>query len=145
MEISVLGARVSITDWQAAQSTPSADVPPLTPEQREVARKLQIAEEDYARSAMADQRAMEKLLRKAEQFARLLGQILKRTAPTAGIESVVLNTWEDRFETQLQINGHVFPVNISEDIVDDLLERGSEEAEQRLARILEVALQSRVS
>ncbi|MGH9424743.1 MAG: hypothetical protein ACRD2L_00315, partial [Terriglobia bacterium] len=126
-------------------STPSADVPPLTPEQREVARKLQIAEEDYARSAMADQRAMEKLLGKAERFARLLGQMLERTAPAATIESVALNTWEDQFEILIQINGHVFPVNISEDIVDDLFERGSEEAEQRLARILEVALQSRVS
>lgn len=145
MDISVLGARVSVADWQAAQNMPSADVPALTPEQREVARKLQIAAEDYARSALADQRAMEKLLGKAERFARLLEQILKRTAPPAAIESIALNTWEDRFEIVLHINEHVFPVNIAEDIVDDLLERGSAEAEQRMSRILEVALESRVS
>ena len=48
MKISVSGLRTSTSDWEAVRNLPREHLPSLTPEQRQVAQKLRISEEDYA-------------------------------------------------------------------------------------------------
>ena len=74
MEIAVDGWRSSVAEWNAVRSLAVDELPPLSREQREVAKKLGVAEQDYARSAVVGERTRETLLRKAERFARLLEQ-----------------------------------------------------------------------
>jgi len=98
MEIAVDGWRSSVAEWNAARSVPASELPQLSPEQREVARKLGIAEQDYARSALAGERAQEALLRKAERFAKLLEQRISALRQHATVARVVLRTIEHRFD-----------------------------------------------
>jgi hypothetical protein len=72
MEIAVDGWRSGVSEWRTARSVPVDQLPRLTDEQREVARKLGISEEDYARSAFAGEQTREALLKKTERLARLL-------------------------------------------------------------------------
>lgn len=136
MEISVQGWKASPSEWEAVRRLPKAELPPLTEEQKEVARKLGVSEEDYARSALAGERTQNALLAKTETFARLLEKKLRDLGLNANVENVVLQILDDRFEVLLRMNGKLLPLRIKEEIVDDLLERGSAEAEERLARIL---------
>ena len=145
MDISVEGLRTSITDWEAVRGLPKEKLPPLSPEQREVAKKLQIPEEDYARSALAGQKTMEKLVAKTERFAGYLQQDLRKRVPRANIERVSLNTWDGKFEITVEIDGSRTPLGIAEEVVDDLFESGASDAQRRLERILDLALQARVS
>jgi hypothetical protein len=136
MEISVHGWRASAGDWEAVRKLPKDQLPALTVEQKEVARKLRVSEEDYARSALAGERTQNALLAKTEMFARLLEKKLRDLGSRASVESVVLQILDDRFEVLLRLNGSLVPLRIKEDVINDLFESGSAEAEERVARIL---------
>ena len=142
MEIGVDGWRARAADWDAVRNLPPDKLPALSKEQREVARKLGISEADYARSAFASERSRESLLAKTERLARLIEKMLKDTP--AVVESVTLRTFDEKFDVSLRVGQKVMPIRITEGLVDDLFENGSGEAETRLARILNSAIQTRV-
>jgi hypothetical protein len=136
MEISVHGWKASPSDWEAVRKLPKDQLPPLTEQQKEVARKLGVSEEDYARSALAGERTQNALLVKTETFARLLEKKLRELGSKANVENVVLQILDDRFEVLLRVNGKLLPLRIKEEIIDDLLESGSADAEEKLSKIL---------
>src|SRR5579863_554220 len=135
MQIAVDGIRTSIADWRAAQNLPAERLPSLSPAQRETARKLHISEADYARSVFAAQGTGEKLLQKTERFARWLEAALEHKAPGTEIKTVLLNTWDGKFEVAAARNGAPLFFKVDEDLVDSLFESGSPDAEHRLGRI----------
>ena len=137
IKIVVSGSRSGKSDWEAAQNTPQELLPPLTPEQRSVAQQLRIREEDYQRMALAGRRTGEKLLKKAEWFAKILQKKVAEKVPGAMVERVVLDTWESQFEIVIRTNGTAIPLHIAESIVDDLFDLGSDNAGQRLSQMLE--------
>jgi hypothetical protein len=145
MNISVQGLRTSSTDWEAVKNIPEDQLPPLTPQQREVARKMGIPEGDYARSALAGQRTMEKMFAKTERFARYLMERLREIAPQASVESVILNTWDGRFEVSVAVGNRSVPIRIAEEIVDDYFDSGSPEMGQRLDHVLSLAIHAQVA
>jgi len=136
--ISVEGLRTDPEEWKAAQALQPDQLPALTPEQREVATQLKIAEEQYARSILAGQRTTEKLLKKTEWFARFFEELIHHRGSSAKIERVTLDTWAASFE--VKIHGREYPLRIDEGLVDDLFEKGSAVAEQGLSRIADVAI-----
>ena len=140
MEIAVDGWRAGAADWDAVRNIPVDQLPPLTREQQEVARKLGISDADYRRSAFAGERSRESLLAKTERLARLLAKLLQPLNARATVQNVTLRTFDEKFEVTIRAGQHVVLLKISEDLVDDLFESGSEEAERRLVRILETAV-----
>jgi len=140
MEIAVDGWRASVEDWDAVRSIPIDQLPPLTEQQRQVAKKLGVPEPDYARSALAGERTQVVLLQRTERLARLLAERIRAAGLPGEIVRVVLRTFEGRFDVELKVDGKRLPLRIDEDIVDDYFDRGSIEAEERLGRILERAL-----
>lgn len=146
MEIGVDGIRAGVADWQAVRSIPREQLPPLTAEQREVARKLGISEDDYARSALAGERTREQLLHKTERLAKVVDTAAKNSATGKPVEvqRVILRAIDHRFDIDLRVDGSTIPVRIDEGLVDDYFESGSEDSELRLKRIVERALTSTV-
>ena len=140
MEIAVQGWRSSAADWDAVRGVPLGELPVLTNEQREVARKLGVPEEDYARSALAGQRTQEVLLQKAQAFASFLEQLIKRNHHPVSVSRVVLDVVEHRFVVELDVNGKPVILRVGESVVDDYFDSGSTEAEANLARVFERAL-----
>ena len=140
MQISVQGWKASARDWEAVRNIPRDQLPPLTEEQKAVAGKLGIPEEDYARSALAGERTQSALLAKTEMFARLLEKKIRELGFKATVENVVLRIIEDRFDVLVNVNGAKLPFRVQEGIVDDLLEGGSSDAEERLSRIISATI-----
>jgi hypothetical protein len=139
MEIAVDGWRSGVADWDAVRNLPAEQLPQLSDEQRAVARKLGISEQDYARSVVAGERSRESLLVKTERLARLLEQRIAALGIGGRVNRVTLRTFEDRFDIEVQVNGRVLPLRIDEAIVDDYFDSGSADAEQRLGHILDRA------
>jgi hypothetical protein len=139
MEIAVDGWRSGAADWDAVRNLSVEQLPRLSEEQRAVARKLGIPEQDYARSVVAGERSREALLVKTERLARLLDQRIAALGIDGRINRVTLRTIQDRFDVEVQINGRVVPLRIDEAIVDDYFDNGSADSEQRLAHILDRA------
>jgi len=144
VQISVRGSRTSVFDMDAVQALPKEALPPLTPEQQQVAGKMHIREEDYARNALATQRSMEKLLDKAERFAQLLRVNFLEREPSLALKRVALDTLKGKFEVEAELESHALVFRVDEELVDDLFEGGSEIAERRLERVIELALLTRV-
>ena len=138
MYISVEGSRSDPSEWKRVQTLGAGDLPPLTPAQKEVAMKLRIPEEQYARSVLAGQRTTEKLLKKAEWFAKVFERVIRDKGSAATIERVTLDTFDGYFN--IKLHDRDFPLRVDETLVNDLLERGSSSAEAELSRIVEVAL-----
>src|SRR5581483_9045372 len=104
MEIAVDGWRAGAAERELARSLPSDQLPRLTDEQRSVAKKLGIPEEEYAHSVVADERNRDALLIKTERLARLLEQRIERVGIGAHVNRVTLRTIQDRFDVEIQIN-----------------------------------------
>ncbi|HLJ26901.1 MAG TPA: hypothetical protein VKY85_09355 [Candidatus Angelobacter sp.] len=136
MQIAVDGSRGSATAQEAAQSIPREKLPALTDAQKRVAQQLGASDEAYARMVLAGERAQDELLVKTEMFARLLEKKLRDLGSKAEIENIVLRTSSGKFEVEVSLNGNVIPLRIREDLVDNLFEAGSPDAEERLVRIL---------
>jgi len=140
MEIAVDGWRAGTAEREVARGMPLEQLPRLTEDQRSVAKKLGIPEEEYARSVVAGERSRDALLLKTERLARLLEQRIQNSGIPAGVSRVTLRTVQDRFDVELHINGRVVPLRIEEAVVDDYFDKGSMEAEERLGHILDRAL-----
>lgn len=136
VKISVDGMRASGSERSYVQLIPREELPPLSGPQRAVAKSLGASEEAYARMLLAEQRTARLLLARIEMFARLLVKKLQDLGSKATLESVVLRTLENKFDIEIKLHGNVIPLRINKDLVDELFESGSAEAEQRLSRIL---------
>jgi hypothetical protein len=138
--IEVDSARTSVTEWRAVQQIPKDELPPLRKSEREAAGAFKRSEEDYARSLLAAERTRAELIEKAERLARFLKQLLNSARPRAAVKKVSLRTLDGKFDVEVDVEGKRSTMHMDEGIFDDLLERGSEEAEHRLRKILEVNL-----
>lgn len=144
IRIGVDGMRTGTKEWSQAQAIPTSDLPPLSDPQRRAAQKMGIPEEDYARSFVAGEKTANWLLSKTQRLANLLQEYSKPVNSAAKLETIVLRTFEERFDVEFSVEGRVIPIRIRESVVDDLFEAGSAQAEQDLKRILETGLQQQV-
>jgi hypothetical protein len=140
IKIAVTGARSDRREWNDVQNVPKEQLPPLTPEQEKTAKELHIPGEMYQRSALAGRRTADRLLRETEWLARFLQRELASRAPQAAIKSVVLDTWEQKFQIEIAVDGRSLPLHLPEHEVEELFDLSSADAEQRLLRNLEYAL-----
>jgi len=140
MEITVQGWRASAAEWDAVRGVPSGDLPALSPEQKEVAQKLGVSEEDYARSVLAGRRTQDILLQKAEALGAFLERRISGNGGEVQINRVVLDVVEHKFTIELSVNGKPRLLRIEESLVDDYLDSGSADSEESLGRIFDRAL-----
>jgi hypothetical protein len=142
IEISARGGPISLAEWDAIQALPDGELPPLTPGQQEVARKMRIPEANYARHVLASKRGAENSLHKAERFARFLNESIKDRMAGVTLVRVALDTIQEKFEVEAQVDGRPLRFRVTEKLVDDLFEGGSEVAEKRINRVLDLAFRT---
>lgn len=138
MEIIIDGWRAGGEERKEAASVPADQLPALTDEQRVVARKLGISEEAYARSAYAGQKNQERLVEKSMKFARLLQKKLQGRGDFQ-LGTIRLDVLKHRYEVVGTEEQRQVTFVVSEDLIDELLESGSENAERNLDRVLDYA------
>ena len=123
---------------------PLDQLPALSDEQRTVARKMGISEEAYARSAYAGKLNQERLVEKATKFGKLL-QLKLEGRPEIKVVQIRLDVLQHRYEIAASEGERRFSFLVSEDMIDDLFQSGSENLEQNLDRVLNYALPARVA
>jgi hypothetical protein len=67
----------SIEDWEKALNAPRAELPKLNEKQKEVARKIPISEEDYARGVMVEQYGEDRQRERGEILGRRIEELLE--------------------------------------------------------------------
>ena len=140
MQIAVDGTRGSSSAQEVVRRIPKEQLPSLTEAQRKTAEQLGASEEAYARMILEGEQAQNELLVKAEMVARLLEKKIRELGSDATIQKVVLRARQGKFEVEVKRANEVVPLRIREELIDDLFEAGSLEAEQGLTRILRTTL-----
>ena len=140
MQIHVDGNRSSSENWMRAQAAPPQTLPELSPEQRKVASRLGVENEAYARGVLAGDLERRELEEKAEKAARLIERLASRKVPGVLVESVWLKTFDGKFRFELESCGRRTLIFVVEDLVNNVLESGSEQAEVEIGRILDAGL-----
>ncbi len=136
MQITISGARTSGDNWLAAHQLPAADLPCLNEEELKYARSLGLSTEEYARSRYAQELTEPELTQKAETVGRLVAKWLARMHSSAVVTRVGLDTLAGKFRVDVQDGSHTSVVHIAEQVIDDLLENGSRDAEAAVDRLL---------
>jgi hypothetical protein len=140
MEIVIEGWRAGGEERREATSVPVGQLPPLTDEQKSVAKKMGISEEDYARSTYAGRRNQERLIEKTRRFAKILDSKLRAKVEGARIDRVRLVTIEHEYRIELSVGDKKALFRVAEDMVDDFMERGFADVGLLIERNLETAL-----
>ncbi len=140
MEITIEGWRAGGEERKEAASVPVWQLPPLTDEQKSVAKKMGISEEDYARSAYAGRRNQERLIEKTRRFAAILEAKLGSKVQGARIDRIRLLTIEHEYRIELSVEGKKVLFRVAEDMVDDFMEKGFADVGQRIEQNLETVL-----
>jgi hypothetical protein len=140
MEIIIEGWRAGGEDRKEAKSVPANQLPPLNDAQKEVAKKMGISEEDYARSTFAGKRNQERLLEKTRRFSEILDSKLQSKFEGSRIERVRLVTIEHEYRIEISANQRKFIFRVPEEMVDDFVEGGSAEVGRVIERNLETVI-----
>jgi hypothetical protein len=140
MEIVIEGWRAGRPERQEAERVPVGQLPPLSDEQRSVAKKMGISEEAYARSAFAGRRNQERLLEKTRRFGEVLERKLRAGFEGSRIDRIRLVTIDHEYLIDLSSGDRKVLFRVPEEMVDDFIEGGSLEIGRLIERNLEAVL-----
>jgi len=135
----------SAEEWKRAMAVPGSQLPSLSAQQREIARKFNIPEEEYARNVLAGSYGLEKTRKKANDLGQAvqaaIGPLDVGYRVTAVIRDVNRLGWVVRIETSAgDVN-----VLVSKELAEGLLDSGSEsEKEQLRIRVLSSVEQAKL-
>src|SRR5215469_7040548 len=122
----------SAEEWKRAMSVPGSELPALSVQQKEIARKLNISEEEYARNVLAGSYGWERTRKRANDLGEAVQAAIRtldvRYRVSAVIRDVSRLGWVVRIESPL---GEA-SVLLSKELADELVRPGSESGQEQL-------------
>ena len=127
----------SVGEWRKAQQAAQSELPELTAEQKDVARKFGITEEEYARNVLAGQYGRQRIRDRAQALGEAVQRVLEGLGRGERVTAVFRDmnrlAWLVRIETRKKD----VDVLVSQELADDLFDSGSDENRERLrARVV---------
>src|SRR5271170_7119039 len=105
-------------DWGKAMHAPEEELPKLSKEQSEIAKRMQIAEKDYARSVLAGSYAEQRNRVRGERLGEHVNQILSGLGPDYVLSAVIREAtelrWIARVSTPNGIKNVIIPLDLAE-------------------------------
>jgi|SRR5271165_2538756 len=140
MEIIIEGWRAGREERSEAARVPARELPVLTDGQKSVAKRTGISEEDYARSTYAGRRNQERLIEKTRRFVTVLQSKVESRVPGARIDRIRLLTIEHEYRIEVSVDDKKVLFRVTEDMVDDFVEKGFANVGESIERNLETAI-----
>jgi hypothetical protein len=121
-EVFISGVTGSVEDWQKAMSAPKAELPALNQEQKEVARKMGMSEEEYARGVLVGQYGEARQRKRGEKLGRHIEEILSGLGDPYRLEALIREgvklRWVARINTPQAPKNVAIPSDLASDIID---------------------------
>jgi hypothetical protein len=127
-DIVVSDHTTSVEEWDRAQKAPRSELPKLSAEQKDIAKKFEISEDEYARSVLAGLYGDERMRSRARQ----LGQVIQRVVGTLGkgryrVKAVVAEMFKGRWVVSLRGDDTQVNVAIPRELADEVVDWGFRE------------------
>jgi len=111
-------------------------LPSLDDNERAVAERLSISPDDYRRSKYAADSTKKSLQMRALKVGQLVEGWLRSHDFKAEAKSVWLKTFDGKYRLDVVVNGTEQLLLLSEELMDDILDAGSREAERKFDRVM---------
>jgi hypothetical protein len=130
----------SVDEWRRAQRAEKKELPALSKTQKEVAAKLGISEEAYARSVLAGEYGARRMHEQATALGKLVGDIAAEVRQKCKVTAVLAEMFKSRWIVKLQVPGESFAVAIPRELAEDVLDSGVTSEIRKLRTIVHDAV-----
>ena len=136
MEIVITGSSMSLEELQRAKAVPARELPQLTDEQREIARKFNMPEEEWAQALLAARFGENRVRAGATRLARVLEDRLPKQLPDIEMRKLVYEVGLEDHRFLVRFKKKDYVVRIPRTSVDDWLASGKQEEFDQLCRAI---------
>jgi hypothetical protein len=130
-------------EWKRAMTAPESElktVLPLSPEQKEVAERFGITEEEYARGELARVYGQQRLEKNAARLGDIVRKMLSEVSPGSQLRAIVYEGVKFRWIFRVELPQGIRNVSVPRELVDDVLDFELFEAMQQLRNHLKASL-----
>jgi hypothetical protein len=128
----VSGSTSSAEDWQRAMNAPKSELPKLNEEQKDVARKMGMSEEEYARGVLVSQYGEQRQRERGEKLGSKIEAILSGLGEPYRLEAVIREGVKGRWVARIGTAAAPKNVAVGLELADDLIESDTVQDEERL-------------
>ncbi len=139
-EVQVRSNSSTAEEWKRAMEAPASDLPPLDEEQKEMAKRFGIAEEEYARGELARIYGQQGLRERGTRLGSIVQRILSAGESGYRLTAVLYEGLKSRWIVQFEAPGGIRSVSISSDLADDVVDYELSESLQQLKQSLTEAV-----
>jgi hypothetical protein len=131
----VSGVTSPVEDWRNAMSAPKGDLPKLSEGQKEIARKMDMSEEEFARGLLVSEYGERRQRERGEKLGTRVEEILAGLGKPYRLEAVILEGLKGRWVARIETPSTPKNVAVGLELADDLIDSDTVQDEERL-RIL---------
>jgi len=135
-EIHVPGFHGSVDEARQAQGIPASELPPISEEEHEIARKLEISDEAYRRGKLAGIFGHERIESRASALGSQVEGILAGLEQGYRLASVTWNSSTHSWTLEVDTPQGPHNVALSGELVDDVLDSRTRSQAQRLRNMV---------
>jgi hypothetical protein len=132
-EVIVSGGHINPEVWNRADQAQQVG---LSDEQKEVARRMGLSEEAYARGVVALQLGEEYQRDRGRVLGQRIQEMLRSLGPEYSLTAVIRQGTELRWIARIEAAGKSFAVALPFDLVDDVVDSGSGQDMDRLKNLV---------
>jgi hypothetical protein len=113
----------SADDWKRAMNAPESELPELSEQQKDVARRMEIPEKEYARGVLVNKYSEERQIERGKKLGEHIDSILDGLGSSyyrlqALVREGLKSRWVARITTPKGIKNVAVPFEIADDVVD---------------------------
>lgn len=133
----ISGTTSSAEDWKKAMSAPESELPELSEQQKEVARKMGIDEKEYARGVLVGKYGEVRERERGEKLGKYIEEILHGLASSYyQLEALVREGTKGRWIARILTPKQVANVAIPSELADDVVDSAASQDIERLKRLV---------
>ena len=136
----VSGSTGSVEDWQKAMNAPKSELPELNEEQREVARKMGISEEEYARGVLVGRYGENRQRERGQKLGQKIEEVLEGLGESYKLEALIREGVKFRWVARINTPREPKNVAIGRDLADDIIDSTTVQDMERLRVMILEAL-----
>ena len=135
-EIHVPGFPGSMDDAKQAKGVPASELPRISDEEHEIARKWEISDEDYRREKLAGIYARQRIETRAIALGKQVEEILSALEPGYRLARVTWNSDTSSWRLEIETPQGKQNVILSSELVNDALDAQTRRELQRLRNMV---------
>lgn len=128
----VFGVTSSVEDWQKAMNAPKGELPKLNEEQKEVAGRMGMSEEEYARGVLVGQYGEQREKERGKKLGEKIEEIMGGLGAPYRLEALIREGVKGRWVARIETPSAPKNVAVGVELADDLIDSGTVQDEERL-------------